>query len=233
MWMARNFWYFFLVPGLAMLIGAAVVGARVVSFGRSAEHAEGTVTQNRYTTDSDGNGTYHPQVEFVGSDGQKHTFVSHMGTSPASFKIGERVPVLYNGDQPEDASIDAFTHQWFSTIMLAGLGLVFGLVGGIPLLVRARNTKQAEWLKLNGRPVQADYTGAPLRTNYEVNGRSPYRISAQWKNPSTNQIHVFMSENLWFDPAPYIASKTLTVLIDPQNPKRYWIDTTFLPKLAR
>jgi len=232
MWMARNFGYFFMLPGLAMLLGGITVGVRHASFRQSAERAQGTVISNRYSADSDGGGTYHPEVEFVDHDGRRHTFISTTGSSPASFKVGERVPILYQRDQPEDGSIDTFFQQWFMSLLLSGLGFVFTSVGVIPLVFRARREKLGEWLKLNGRPIQADYTGAQLRTNIEINGRNPYRITAQWLNPATNQVTVFHSENLWFDPSPYVSSKTISVLIDPASPKRYWMDTSFLPKLA-
>jgi hypothetical protein len=232
MWFARNFGYFFLVPGVLMLFGAIWTGYRAWSFRESGDKSQGTVVSNRYSTDSDGGGTYHPEVEFATPDGQRHRFISKVGQSPAAFKVGEQVPVVYDRDTPESASIDTIGEQYFGPIMLSILGSVFTLVGAIPLYLRLRRDRLSEWLKANGQAVQAFVSGVQLRTNFEVNGRNPYRISAQWTDSSTNRIHLFNSENLWFDPGPYMSSsKTITVLFDPKNPKRYWMDTTFLPKL--
>jgi hypothetical protein len=71
-----------------------------------------------------------------------------------------------------------------------------------------------------------------LNRSIRVNGACPDRIVCQWLNPVTNTVYVFRSYNLWFDPAEYISRKTLDVLVDPSNYKRYLVDTSFLPKLA-
>ena len=232
MWMVRNFWYFFLVPGVLMLIVGFGLAFKQFSFRQKALRADGLVIGNRAYDDSDNGRTYRPEVEYTGSDGLRHTFVSGVVSSPPSFKQGDRVKVLYSPDRPDDVAIDTFFQQWFGTLMSGSLGAVFTSVGGIPLYLRVKREKLVEWLKLNGRPIQADFTGVRLQTNYEVNGRNPWRITAQWLNPATQQIQLFQTENLWFDPTACVTSKTLSVLIDPENPKRYWIDTSFLPQLA-
>ena len=85
---------------------------------------------------------------------------------------------------------------------------------------------------MNGRHVQANFERVELNTSLRVNGACPYRIVCQWLNPATNQVHVFKSHNLWFDPTDYISGKTLEVIIDPNSYKRYVVETSFLPKLA-
>jgi hypothetical protein len=59
-----------------------------------------------------------------------------------------------------------------------------------------------------------------------------YRICAQWTNPVTSEIHIFNSENIWFDPADHINTDEVTVLIERDNPKKYYVDISFLPKVA-
>ena len=44
-------------------------------------------------------------------------------------------------------------------------------------------------------------------------------------------MRVFHSENLWFDPSSFMKRRKVTVLLDPNNPKRYYMDVTFLPQL--
>jgi hypothetical protein len=45
-------------------------------------------------------------------------------------------------------------------------------------------------------------------------------------------MHVFHSANIWFDPTDYVPGKTLDVLLDPENPHRYLVKTSFLPEVA-
>lgn len=89
-----------------------------------------------------------------------------------------------------------------------------------------------EWLKTSGRAVQAELTVAVVQTDSEKRERSPWRIRARWLNPVTNQVYEFQSERLPFDPTPFVRENNIRVLIDPDNPRRYCIDTSFLPKLA-
>jgi len=45
-------------------------------------------------------------------------------------------------------------------------------------------------------------------------------------------LYIFRSENLWFDPSDHVTQEKIPVLVDEANMKKYWVDTTFLPKLA-
>jgi hypothetical protein len=231
MWFIRNFGYFFLVPGVLMLLGAAWLAHNAWSFRQAAKRAEGTVIANRFQAGDEGGGAYHPEVEFRTPDGQTHRFLSGNGSSHASFQVGERVPLIYDEDTPEKASIDTFSEQYLGAIIVSILGTVFSLVGGIPVYLGLRKRRLADWVKRNGQAVEAQITGVHLRANIEVNGRNPYRITAQWTDSRASQVREFKSENLWFDPAPYMpSSESIRVLIDPNNPTRYWMDTSFLPK---
>ena len=65
-----------------------------------------------------------------------------------------------------------------------------------------------------------------------VNGMHPYRILCQWLDPATNQMHVFHSANIWYNPSKFVPDKTIEVLIDRDNPRRYSVETPFLPKVV-
>jgi hypothetical protein len=66
-----------------------------------------------------------------------------------------------------------------------------------------------------------------------VNDRHPFQIVTQWQNPSTSEIHVFESDNIWYDPSEFITNQRITVYIEKENPKKYWVDLSFLPKMAK
>jgi len=90
------------------------------------------------------------------------------------------------------------------------------------------NTPDA-YLKEHGLSVSAEYKFVELNESIEVNGRSPYRIVAEWLDPKTNKPFVFKSGNLWRDPSDHIDQKQITVYVDKNNPKKYSVDTSFLP----
>ncbi|MDO8367223.1 MAG: hypothetical protein Q7T20_10525 [Saprospiraceae bacterium] len=62
-----------------------------------------------------------------------------------------------------------------------------------------------------------------------MNKRRYYSLHCEWIDPYTNTMHTFKSGYISENPSDLIApGATLRVLIDPNNPKRYWMDTAFL-----
>lgn len=225
-----------LLLGLAMLAGAGYAASRTAAFLRIAASADGTVValDESVSTDSDGrrSRTYRPVVEFAPASGAVRTFTSRTGSSPPAYDVGERVTVLYDPQDPDDARLKGTFSLWGLAIILGGIGVGFAGIGGGMIAVRGgRRRKEAE-LRLRGRRVQARFQSVERNTSLEVNGRNPWRILCQWQDPATGLLHVFKSQNLWFDPAPYVQVQELTVFVDPTNPKRYVVDVGFLPKLA-
>lgn len=49
-------------------------------------------------------------------------------------------------------------------------------------------------------------------------------------DPATNQDRFYRSRNLWSDPQPYIKDTRLEVFVDLDHPRRYFVETSFLPK---
>ena len=223
----RYFWHFFLIPGLLLMAGALVDAYKTWDAQRLIAHSQGTVVRTiaagKLGLD------FSAEVQFRTPDGRSHTFNTVMH-SVNELRAGRKVTVVYESDDPDHARVEMVKpHPWEGPILFAVWGGIFALIGGIPLHFRARKSAREDWLKLNGRAVQADFAGVHLNTNLVVNGKSPYRIAATWKDPATNHRYKFSSDNLWTDPSGHLTSKTISVVIDPGNPKRYWMDLSFLP----
>ena len=112
--------------GGALLLGAALgcLDSAVRWWG--AERTEGTVVALEGRPSEDGV-AYYPVVEYhVG--GQRFRCEGSFGFSPAQFRVGERVGVLYRADQPGEACLDAFWQRWGGSTLLAVVGLLFVLV---------------------------------------------------------------------------------------------------------
>jgi hypothetical protein len=224
----RYFWHFFLIPGLLLLAGALFDAYKTWDAQRLIAHSQGTVV--RTLAGGKLGLDFSADIQFATPDGRSHTFSSIM-RSVNELRAGRKVTVVYEIDDPDHARVDmGKSHPWEGAILLSVWGGIFALLGGIPLYFRARKAKREDWLKLNGRTVQAEFAGVHLNTDLIVNGRSPYRVAAEWKDPATNQTYSFSSDNLWSDPAEHLTSKVISVVIDPGNPKRYWMDLSFLPR---
>ena len=228
----------FFVVGLGLLIGSYFTYRHTRRFLETAIPVPGVVVENVYRESSSSSNhgpswSYYPHVHFQTTDGHDIDFVSNTGSSPPSYSVNERVTVLYDPQQPEKASLNSFGSLWASTIILVSLGVAFTGPGvGFMIWKRASDQKSA-WLHENGRRIQAEITGVELNTSLQVNGANPFRIICQWLDPGRNEMHVFHSCNIWYDPSGFVqGKKTLDVLVDPNNPHRYLVETSFLPKVV-
>jgi len=222
----------FLGIGVLMLIGALLLWNSTRRFIANADTAQGKVIELIEVRDEDdGSITYKPVVTFEAPTGKSITFTASFSSKPAPYDVGESVEVLYAPDDPHDARIRGFGSLWLGPTILGGLGIVFAGIGGGMLLARRMDDRKKNFLMAYGNAIQTDFQGVERNTSLKINGRNPWRITSQWLDPASNKLRVFHSENLWFDPTRFATAKTVTVLLDPKNPKRYHMDVSFLPEL--
>jgi hypothetical protein len=222
----------FATIGAGLLIGAFIAYGSAQSFNDNALRAKGVVVDLEPTYSSNSGTTYTPVVTFETPERESVTFHSSVSSSPPSFDVGESVEVLYDPANPSDAVIDSFWQVYLVPIILGGIGGVFFVVGGGLLLAQIASRRKRARLLASGRRITATIASVDLNTSLAVNGRHPYCITSQWVNPDTGQVHVFRSEGIWFDPSSHLTAETIDVLIDPVNPRRYYVDTGFLPAAA-
>lgn len=228
-----------LVIGVAMLAGAVYMYNNTRSFLAGAAQVQGTVVdlERSESVTRDGNNShvsvsYFPVVQFTDRSGHRLEFTSDAGSNPSAYSRGDKVEVLYHADAPQKARIKDFMSLWFGPLLVGGLGVVFTALGAGMIVVSARRRRLEARLKASGVPVEATFQSVEQNTSMKVNGQSPWRVLAQWLDPSTSKVHVFKSDNLWFDPSAYIKDRKINVFIDRANPKRYYVDLSFLPKMA-
>ena len=228
----------FLAVGLVLCGVAAYFTLDTQSFIDHAAKVRGEVidlerSRGTWSTSSpSSSGAYYPVVKFTTQAGEQRTFRGSVGSSPPAFRVGETVDVLYDRTNPPDARIASFWSLWLIQIIVGGLGSVFALVGGGVLAVLFLLVRRARDLRRHGTPIETEFQNIEVNAGVALNGRSPWRIVSRWLDPAKNALYLYHSENLWFDPTPYIKVKRVTVFIDPTNPKRYSMDVSFLPKLA-
>jgi hypothetical protein len=103
----------------------------------------------------------------------------------------------------------------------------------VPLFVLVTVRRKA-WLNRNGRRVQADFVRVVGREvdSGEDGCYTAYRVICKWVNPETNQKYLFKSGYCYADPTDWLSGKTVEVVFDPSNPKRYRVDLSSLPPKA-
>jgi len=223
--------YPFILFGLGAFIGTFFLYQSTQDFLKDAVAAEGSVIELVRSKSTD-TVTYSPIVEFKTKSGLSVEFQSSTGSNPASYFVGEKVGVLYIYSSPNSAKINSFSSLWGASVAVGVFGGIFFIIGLSLLIFEKRSGKKNQYLKKNGVPIKAKLQGVERNGSLEVNGRNPYQILAQWINPITSELHIFNSENIWFDPSDHMNIDEVTVLIEKDNPKKYYMDISFLPKVA-
>ena len=199
-------------------------------FAASASRATGEVVGLDFSRNSDGGGTYHPVIRFITRSGDSIQFRSNAGCNPSCWDVGERVDVLYDPAQPLGARTATFFGQHIGSFVFGILGLVFSAVGYLWLYVVRRRAALEEELRRFGRRIDAKFVEVERRMNIQVNGVHPWRLVCQWQDPGSQEVHVFRSGNLWFDPSEYV-SETVPVFVDRNDLRRYYVDLSSLPRV--
>lgn len=127
--------------------------------------------------------------------------------------------------------VGALLSNGAALVPLALFGLGLSSVGGAIYYYRWWSAKNEAFLRAHGHLVQAEFQKVELDESLEVNGSHPYRIFAQWHDAQGNEVHMFRSGSIWYDPTRYITSTSIPVYLDPAKPSRYFMDLSFLPKL--
>ncbi len=108
---------FFLIVGLMLIVGAAMLATDDRQFVRQAIRAPGVVSALRA-------GGGHPQITFRTATRQTVSYPQNGWI--AGYKVGDPVTVLYRADDPRGtASIDAIGAVWAAPILLFVLGFGF------------------------------------------------------------------------------------------------------------
>jgi hypothetical protein len=228
------FWYLglgFALAGGAALAGSVWMDSSTRKFVAGAVTATGEVTALVRRESREGV-TYAPTVRFRTARGQVVEFTATTSSRPPEYAVGDRVGVLYDPARPAGATINGFFALWGAAVILGLLGLPFAAAGGILLAIafrvraaaaaRARLRAELQGLRRHGRRVAAKVL--------EVRPGPPgfYRVASQWYDPAAGRVYVFESDPIGYDPSEFLAG-TVPVFIDPQDPRRYLVDTSSLP----
>ena len=217
--------------GVVMLFFAGYLYVREKKFEQNAYKTVGEVVDFETHNSSEGGSImYAAKVRYV-DRGTNYSCVSKSSSSSPDYQIGDKVEVLYEPNNPSKATIKGFLGQYLGVAILGAMGFISSLFGLIPLIINKRRNALNVFLSTNGRKIQAKNEGVSVNTSLSVNGRNPFLINAQYFDTVTNTVHIFQSENIWFDPTEFIKNKEgFDIIVDPNNYKKYNFEVSFLPK---
>lgn len=115
----------FLVVALVIpLVGSLFTLNKVPTTGKVVEFAK---VRSKSTTV--------PVVEYI-IEGKTYRHSSSLASSPGSFfKVGDPVTVLYNPQNPQSSIIESYRIEWLLSFIFGAVGVSFGLVSVILLII--------------------------------------------------------------------------------------------------
>jgi hypothetical protein len=134
---AGFFSIFFRGIGIALLAGGAIYVFIILSFTGRAAHAEGRIVKMDTVRNAApfmdqvaGSGViYYPVVRFKTQDGKAVDFRAASGSQRPTYSVGDKVPVLYDPNNPKDSRINTVWGVWGAPLILLGIGAVFLILG--------------------------------------------------------------------------------------------------------
>ena len=102
----------------------------------TAQEVKGTVVRMVYSHSSEGGGGYSPVYQFRTLEGQTIEAGDSMSSNPPMFHEGQAIDVLYDPKNPQKARIKKWMSLYFVSVLLGGMGLIFGGVGVVMLIFR-------------------------------------------------------------------------------------------------
>lgn len=223
----------FIVVGIALLIGSIFLWKSSLEFTSNGIKTTGTII-DLDVGDSDGGRAFYPIIVFnTLEDNSAVMFRSSYGSSSFSNDIGNSIDIIYPKDNPKSAVINSAFGLYGSGIFISGFGVLFLLAGIIPLIIMKISKNKGTRLIREGSPITIKISEVIINDSISVNGSNPFQIIADKLDKATNSITRYKSKNIFFDPTPYLTDENVTVYIDKNNPKKYYMDISFLPTIKK
>lgn len=225
----------FIIFGALTVVGSIYLFINTFLFMNNALKAEGTVV-DLIQQGPINKKVIFPVIKYMTQSGSETSTKSNVASSAGKallknnvYKIGENVQILYDPKNFNNLKINNFSSLWLGPIALFLFGMLFFLIGIFSFLRSNNLTKNKAWLTRHGTKISTELIGIePQDMGNGVSGGKRIilqsRIFSKWANPNDNKTYYFSSERANFDLTPYVQSKTINVLIDPNNPKKYYVD---------
>jgi len=128
----------FLTSISTVMVIAAIAGiVNERHFIRTATKADAIVVE-MVERSGDNGPTYAPVFTFTDHAGHEQKVYSRCSSYPPAYRVGDKIPVLYLPAAPRNAQIQGFFDMWGWMTIVGGLGVVYGIIGPVLLIVVRR-----------------------------------------------------------------------------------------------
>lgn len=215
------FFGIFGLAGIGMLIGGFFWLTNSLEFKKDAVEVIAEISDIESYRDSDGD-THHKVFINYEFDGETYTDV-RLSEYNSSMYVGKEITILCRADQPGRTMTT--TGIYLGSGILLGMGLIFALVGIVPIVVGLVKGSRQKKLLTNGHILYATVDEIAWNTSYSVNGKHPYVIYCSYRDEYKDITYRFKSNNLWSVPSlVFPVGSTITVHVDPNDYSKHYVN---------
>jgi hypothetical protein len=124
----RTLGFIFAAVGTGTLVAGVVVLVWSWLFYLKGGRVEGTVTDMAHSNSRGSRNSSAPIVTYE-VEGRTYTYRSSVYSSPPSYRVGDKVTLLYRPENPASALIHSFLEEWGLALLLTALGATFAYIG--------------------------------------------------------------------------------------------------------
>lgn len=217
--------FLFLIAGVYILIKGFIVLSENKKLAEYGIEGQGITIDVMCVSSENENPYYHPLVVYTASNGE--TYQSYLPESVKKNSIGDTLTFKYLEESPDkiynidtDLYLDSILMWSFGSVIILIVFLVWKLItSGGPTRLKSSYTVD----------IVANVVGVSTQKSHTMNGSRACYISAVYPDPQTDEEVYVRSKDLWYDPSEYLP-KQVNIKVHPYNRRKYWMDTSFLPK---
>ena len=141
---------------------------------------------------------------------------------------GESVKIWYDPASPQTIDFGDTIRYNMRGVIIGGLLFLFGLYYFIKFSLKDNADSK---LLRSGKKISAESVEIVRDERYRMGDSNPWIIKCKWIDNINNKEYEFVSKDYTIDPAPYLQGRsTIDVFINPEDPGKYFMDTSFMPK---
>ncbi len=210
-----------------VIVGTLLVGIGIIlllsggRFRQRAVEVDAVINEIQSYRDSDGDYCHRVYVNYTyGGKEYENIYLSEYSSNMYE---GKEITLLVDPDDPAKISTGFVTI--FVGAMFAGMGVIFGLIGMIPLIVMKRKNSIKKKIVAAGNFLWGKVEHIDYNTSYSVNGQHPYVVYCTYKDEHKDIVYRFKSENIWTN-LEYVLppGSAVRIYVDKENYSRYYVD---------
>lgn len=221
-----------IIGGIFFMFGIifAAVGIGVlcsnINFKKNAELITAVITDIDTYTERKADGervTRHDVYISYTVDGVEYE--TELNEYNSGMRVGKEIEVYYAPDNPNKVKTDSVL---FEAIFI-GIGGVFAVIGSAFLISNINKAALRKRLIRDGEQLSGTIINVSRNYSVRINGVCPYKAECEVIDPYSGEKYLYSSDNYMTDIC-YMAGKTVTVYVDPNNRKKYYIDLESVSK---